>query len=130
MNDLVSRAGLEPERSIDESQLIDSTNGQKRQNRYFSRTEVHSGYTEPIEIAAGEPLPLPATTTAPGVTRAALYLRVSTRTDKRDDDAARQRKRQDVDNQRRQLREFCNAQGWKVVEEYSPPNRTSTCPTC
>jgi DNA invertase Pin-like site-specific DNA recombinase len=49
---------------------------------------------------------------------AALYLRVSTRTDKRDDDAARQRKRQDVENQRRQLREFCEAQGWQIVAEY------------
>ncbi len=52
------------------------------------------------------------------MTRAALYLRVSTRTDKRDDDAARQRKRQDVENQRRQLREFCEVQGWQIVEEY------------
>jgi DNA invertase Pin-like site-specific DNA recombinase len=51
--------------------------------------------------------------------RAALYLRVSTRADKRDDDAARQRKRQDVDNQRRQLREFCEAQGWQIVAEYT-----------
>jgi DNA invertase Pin-like site-specific DNA recombinase len=49
---------------------------------------------------------------------AALYLRVSTRADKRDDDAARQRKRQDVENQRRQLREFCDTQGWQIVEEY------------
>jgi site-specific DNA recombinase len=50
--------------------------------------------------------------------RAALYLRVSTRADKRDDDAARQRKRQDVENQRRQLREFCETQGWQIVAEY------------
>ena len=56
---------------------------------------------------------------APGTIRAALYLRVSTRTDKRDDDAARQRKRQDVENQRRQLREFCNSQGWQIVDEYT-----------
>jgi hypothetical protein len=42
----MSRAGLEPERPIDESQVIDSANRQKRQNRYLSRTEVHSGYTE------------------------------------------------------------------------------------
>jgi len=50
-------------------------------------------------------------------TRAALYLRVSTRADKRDDDAA-QRKRQEVDNQRRQLRQFCDQQGWEIAEEY------------
>ena len=49
---------------------------------------------------------------------AALYLRVSTRADKRDDDAARQRKRQDVENQRRQLRQFCETQGWQIVAEY------------
>jgi len=53
------------------------------------------------------------------VTRAALYLRVSTKTDKRDDDDARQRKRQEVDNQRRQLREFCDTQGWQIVDEYT-----------
>jgi Resolvase, N terminal domain len=44
--------------------------------------------------------------------------RVSTRTDKRDDDA-RQRKRQDVENQRRQLREFCDRRGWQIVDEYA-----------
>jgi DNA invertase Pin-like site-specific DNA recombinase len=49
---------------------------------------------------------------------AALYLRISTRAGKRDGDAARQRKRQDVANQRRQLREFCDAQGWRVIQEY------------
>jgi DNA invertase Pin-like site-specific DNA recombinase len=50
--------------------------------------------------------------------RAALYLRVITRADKRDDDTARQRKRQEVDNQRRQLRQFCDTQGWQIVAEY------------
>ena len=39
--------------------------------------------------------------------RAALYLRVSTRD-----------KGQDVDNQRRQLRQFCDTQGWAVVAEF------------
>ena len=39
------RAGLEPARYIELPQVIDSTIRQKRQNRYFSRTEVHSGYT-------------------------------------------------------------------------------------
>ena len=43
---MVSRAGLEPIRPIVASQVIDSTIRQKRQNRYFSRTEVHSGYTD------------------------------------------------------------------------------------
>jgi DNA invertase Pin-like site-specific DNA recombinase len=52
------------------------------------------------------------------VTRAALYLRVSTRADKRDGDDATQRKRQEVDNQRRQLRQFCAQQGWEIVAEY------------
>src|SRR5580692_6890476 len=111
---MVSRAGLEPERPTERPQVIDSPNGQKRQNRYFSRTEVHSGYTEPAGIAAST-LQL---ATAPGVTRAALYLRVSTRTDKRSDEDARQRKRQDVENQRRQLREFCEVQGWQIIDEY------------
>jgi DNA invertase Pin-like site-specific DNA recombinase len=50
--------------------------------------------------------------------RAALYLRVSTRADKRDDGDARQRKRQEVDNQRRQLRQFCEAQGWEIIGEF------------
>jgi DNA invertase Pin-like site-specific DNA recombinase len=49
---------------------------------------------------------------------AALYLRVSTRADKRGDDDTQQRKRQEVDNQRRQLRQFCETQGWQIVEEY------------
>jgi DNA invertase Pin-like site-specific DNA recombinase len=39
--------------------------------------------------------------------RAALYLRVSTRD-----------RGQDVENQRRQLREFCEAQKWQIVKEY------------
>jgi len=42
---MVSRAGLEPIRPIELSQVIDYIIRQKRQNRYFSRTEVHSGYT-------------------------------------------------------------------------------------
>lgn len=96
------------------SQVIDSKNRQKRQNRYLSQTEVHSGYTEPIGTATGT-LQIE---TAPGSIRAALYLRVSTRADKRDDDTARQRKRQDVENQRRQLRQFCETQGWEIVAEY------------
>jgi DNA invertase Pin-like site-specific DNA recombinase len=55
---------------------------------------------------------------AKGAIRAGLYLRVSTRADKRDDESARQRKGQEVDNQRRQLRQFCDAQGWQIVAEY------------
>lgn len=31
----------------------------------------------------------------------------------------RQRKRQDVENQRRQLREFSESQGWQIVAEYA-----------
>jgi hypothetical protein len=42
---MVSREGLEPARLIEPPQVTDSTIPQKRQNRYFSRTEVHSGYT-------------------------------------------------------------------------------------
>ena len=44
---LTGRRGfrLEPARPIKLSQVIDSTIRQKRQNRYFSQTEVHSGYT-------------------------------------------------------------------------------------
>src|ERR1700722_7432959 len=53
---MVSRAGLEPEQGVEEPQVIDSTNAQKRQNRYLSRTEVHSGYTEPIVITARTPM--------------------------------------------------------------------------
>ena len=51
--------------------------------------------------------------------RAALYLRVSTRADKRDDETAQQRKRQEVDNQRRQLRHYCETQGWEIAAEYA-----------
>jgi len=59
-------------------------------------------------------------TAEPRSTRVALYLRISTRADKRDDPAdAAKRKRQEVDNQRRQLREFCEAQGWQIVAEYA-----------
>jgi DNA invertase Pin-like site-specific DNA recombinase len=112
---MVSRAGLEPERVIEESQVIDSKKTQKRQKRYFSRTEVHSGYTEPFGNVAS----IPQIAAVPGAIRAALYLRVSTRADKRDDETARQRKRQELDNQRRQLRQFCEAQGWEVAAEYS-----------
>ena len=42
---IVSRAGLEPTGTQDESQLIDSINRQKRSNRSFRRFEVHGGYT-------------------------------------------------------------------------------------
>jgi len=41
----VSRAGIEPVRLNDRTQVTDSTTRQKRQNRYFRRFEVHSGYT-------------------------------------------------------------------------------------
>ena len=54
----------------------------------------------------------------PAKVRAAFYLRVSTRADKRDGEDATQRKRQEVDNQRRQLRQFCDQQGWEIVAEY------------
>ncbi len=60
----------------------------------------------------------PLTATGSRKVRAALYLRVSTRADKRDDDATRQRKRQDIENQRRQLQGYCEAQGWQIVNEY------------
>ena len=65
------------------------------------------------------PVLLESARPVPAAIRAALYLRVSTRADKRDDDAARQRKRQEVDNQRRQLHQFCEAQGWEIVAEYA-----------
>ena len=39
--------------------------------------------------------------------KSALYARVSTKD-----------KGQDVENQLRQLREFCRKQGWEVVQEY------------
>jgi DNA invertase Pin-like site-specific DNA recombinase len=52
--------------------------------------------------------------------RAALYLRNSTRVDKRPEPTdATQRIRQEVDNQRRHLREFCEVQGWQIIAEYS-----------
>ena len=41
----MSWEGLEPARPIELSQFVDSTIRQKRQNRYFNRTEVRSGYT-------------------------------------------------------------------------------------
>jgi len=46
INILVSRAGLEPIRLIENRQVADSTKRQKRQNRSFRRIEVHGGYTE------------------------------------------------------------------------------------
>jgi hypothetical protein len=42
---MVSRAGLELNRAIANTQVIDSKKRQKRQNRYLGRTEVHGGYT-------------------------------------------------------------------------------------
>jgi hypothetical protein len=45
--ELVSRAGLEPGHYSESTQLIDFIKRQKRQNRYFRRSEVHGGYTEP-----------------------------------------------------------------------------------
>jgi len=45
VDNLVSRAGLEPVGTQDKSQLIDSINRQKRSNRSFRRFEVHGGYT-------------------------------------------------------------------------------------
>lgn len=48
-------AGLEPYHYIDESQVIDSTKRQKRQNRYLSQTEVHSGYTDNEFISCNRP---------------------------------------------------------------------------
>jgi hypothetical protein len=44
-DNVVSRAGLEPDGPQDKAQLIDSNNRQKRSNRYFRRFEVHGGYT-------------------------------------------------------------------------------------
>jgi hypothetical protein len=67
----------------------DSANGQKRQNRYSSRTEVHSGYTEAFPTLPVLAPSIPNQSTI----RAALYLRVSTRTDESDHDAAGQRRR-------------------------------------
>lgn len=74
--------------------------------------------TNPIALAEAA-IPAAGFISNSAAIRAALYLRVSTKSDKRDDDAARQRKRQDVENQRRQLREFCHTQGWQIVDEYT-----------
>jgi len=41
----LSRAGLEPTRVTEDTQVTDSINRQIRQNRLFRRFEVHGGYT-------------------------------------------------------------------------------------
>ena len=46
LDDLVTRVGIEPDSPIDYTQVIGSIKRQKRQNRYFRRFEVHSGYTD------------------------------------------------------------------------------------
>ena len=51
-------------------------------------------------------------------TRSPLH-RVSTRADRRDGTASGPRKRQELDNQRAQLRHFCQTQGWRIVDEYT-----------
>jgi predicted site-specific integrase-resolvase len=90
---LVTRAGLEPYHYIDESQVIDSTKRQKRQNRYLSQTEVHGGYTG----------------SNPGVAdaknRVAVYARVSTLD-------------QDCSMQLHELRTYCAARVWDVTGRY------------
>jgi hypothetical protein len=47
-DDLVSRAGLEPDSTLARTQPIDSTNRQKRSNRSSRRRrfEVHGGYAD------------------------------------------------------------------------------------
>jgi hypothetical protein len=81
-----------------------------------SKLYAHDSLTEKNP---GNQLPaLSPLTAAKTRVRVALYLRVSTRADKRDNDDARPRKRQKVDNQRRQLREFCETQGWHIIAEY------------
>ena len=53
------------------------------------------------------------------IKRVALYSRVSTMKDKRDSPGERARKRQDVESQLIQLREFAERSGWTIVHEYS-----------
>jgi hypothetical protein len=50
---LVSRAGLEPARHTDPSQVIDSRKRQKRQNGSFRRFEVHGRYTGYELVSSG-----------------------------------------------------------------------------
>jgi len=50
---------------------------------------------------------------------AALYLRVSTKADKRDDETAPPSKAAGKSiTRRRQLRQFCETQGWEIVAEF------------
>jgi hypothetical protein len=43
---VVEAAGVELLHHSEEAQVIDSTNRQKRQNRYFRQSEVHGGYAD------------------------------------------------------------------------------------
>jgi hypothetical protein len=42
----VEAAGVELFHHSEKAQVIDSTNRQKRQNRYFRQSEVHGGYAD------------------------------------------------------------------------------------
>jgi hypothetical protein len=44
---LVVRVGFEPSHLYELAQVTNSTNRQKRENRYFRQSEVHGGYTDP-----------------------------------------------------------------------------------
>ena len=105
------RVGFELFHLSEPSQVIESTNRQKRQNRYLSQTEVHGGYTEPMAITAGKK---PGQRSAPPSTSASRPAPTNATTPT----PTRTRKRQEVDNQRRQLRQFCETQGWEIVAEY------------
>jgi len=45
VENVMSRAGLEPDGPLDKAQVIDFIKRQKRSNRSFRRFEVHGGYT-------------------------------------------------------------------------------------
>ena len=75
--------------------------------------------TSPVLLTASQPDPRPI--------RAAMYLRVSTRPDKRDDDTTRQLNPEEIENELGLLREFCGTRGLSVI--FESDNASKTCRT-
>ena len=115
----MSRAGLEPRRPTDNTQVIDSANGQKRQNRPFRRSEVHGGYTATVQAHGVDThQQAPDGPSSPRAKRpgAALYLRASSTKKTRTSDGDEYRQRPEIQEER--LRRLCEQRGWAVAAVY------------
>ena len=106
--------GISPR--IQNTQVIDSSNAQKRQNRPFRRSEVHGGYTATVQADGVDTHQHPQDgPSSPRAKRASAYIRVSTTSKSKHGGALDQ----DPAVQEKPLIDLIAQRGWQLHRIYA-----------